>query len=32
MANRIVAAFVAASLLGLQVLPSAALAENQMGY
>lgn len=32
MVNRVVAAFVAASFLGLQVLPGAAWAENQMGY
>ena len=32
MVNRVVAAFVAASFLSLQVLPSAAWAENQMGY
>ena len=32
MVNRVVAAFVAASFLGLQVLPGTAWAENQMGY
>lgn len=32
MAKRIVAAFVAASFLSLQILPGAALADNQMGY
>jgi S1-C subfamily serine protease len=32
MVNRTVAALIAASFLGLQCLPSPALAENQMGY
>ncbi|MDX7951231.1 PDZ domain-containing protein [Lichenihabitans sp. Uapishka_5] len=32
MVNRIAAAFVTASLLGSQLLPSVALADNQMGY